>query len=234
MNFDDLKNQWAEQNSKLDRVMRMNVRAVQQARIGRTRSGLKWMLPGLLLELVLAVIAVVWLGGFIAGHVSELKFLLPAVVLDVCAIALLGACIRQLTMLAALDYDGPIVGLQKGLGQLRILRIRTSKWSMTLAFVLWFPLLIVVFEGLIGVDPWIILGAIQDRGASAFAWIVANLVFGLAVVAAVTWFSHRYSGRFAHSPFMKRLMDDFAGRSLTKAQHALDEIARFETDLVER
>lgn len=42
--------------------------------------------------------------------------------------------------------------------------------------------------------------------------------------------SNRYADRVDRSPMLKRLMDDFAGRSLTKALSSLDSIVRFEAE----
>jgi bacteriorhodopsin len=230
MDLDDLKTRLAEQDVKLDQVLRLNVTAVRELQLSKTKSNLQWLVRGVVFELVLTIVAIVWLGGFIAGHLGEPRFLLPAVLLDLCAIAFLGACIRQLAGIASLNYSLPVVTVQKELGKLRILRIRTTKWVMTLSFVLWFPLLVVLFEGFLGVDLWRILGAIGDRNGSFVAWVVANLLLGLAVALLLMWASNRYADRLDRSPALRRLMDAFAGHSLTRALASLDSIVRFETE----
>jgi hypothetical protein len=230
MDLDDLKTRLAEQDAKLDQVLRLNTTALRELQLSKTKSSLRWLVPGVAFELVMAIVGVVWLGDFIAGHLREPRFLLPAVLLDLCVIAFLGSCIRQLIAVAGLSYSLPVVAVQKELGKLRILRIRTTKWVMMLSFVLWFPVLLVLFEGFLGVDLWQILGAVRDRDGSFFAWVVANVLFGLAVALLVMWASNRYADRVDRSPALKRLMDDFAGRSLTKALSSLDSIVRFEVE----
>jgi hypothetical protein len=178
----------------------------------------------------MAIVAVVWLGDFIVGHLREPSFLLPAVLGDVCVIAFMGACIRQLAGIASLNYSLPVVTVQKELGRLRILRIRTTKWVMMLSFVLWFPVLVVLLKGFLGVDLWLILGAVGNRDRSFVAWVVANVLFGLVVALVMIWVSNRYANRVDRSPALKRLMDDFAGHSLTKALSSLDSIVRFESE----
>lgn len=230
MNLDDLKARLAEQNAKLDHVLRLNATAVREVQLKKTRSSLRWLVMGVVVELVLTIVAVVWLGAFIAGHLREPRFLLPAVLIDICAIALIGACIRQLMVFASLNYSLPVVAVQKELGKLRILRIRTKKWTMVLSFVLWFPVLIVLLKGLLGVDLWLILGAIGARDGNFLAWTVGNVVFGLVVALGMIWLWNRYANRLNPPKAIRSLMDDFAGQSLTKALSSLDSIVRFEAE----
>jgi hypothetical protein len=230
MNLEELKARLAEQDAKLDQLVRLNTTQVHELQLSKTRSSLRWLVPGLVIELLLAIVGVVWAGDFIVGHLREPRFLLPALLVDISLIAFLGSCIRQLVTIAGLDYSLPVVTVQKTLGGLRILRIRTSKWVMMLSFLLWAPLLIVVFESLFGIDLWQVLAAAGPRDEFFLAWVVANVLFGLGIVLVALWLSHRYANRMDRSPIIKRLMDDFAGRSLTKAQASLDAIVRFETE----
>ena len=230
MDLEDLKIRLAEQDAKLDQVLRLNTMAVREIQLSKTRSSLRWLIPGIVLELLMTIVAVVWLGDFIVGHLRDPGFLLPALLIDLCFLAFMGFCIRQLVAIAGLDYSLPVVTVQKELGKLRILRIRTTKWVMMLSFVLWLPVLVVLLEGFLGVDLWRILGAVGARDGSFVAWVVANVLFGLAVALVLIWVSNRYANRAHRSPRIRRLMDDFAGRSLTRAQSSLDSIVRFETE----
>ena len=232
MDLDTLKTRLAEQDAKLDQVLRLNTMAVRELQLSKMKSSLRWLVPGLVFELLLTIVAVVWMGDFIAGHPRQPGFLLPAVLLDASLIALLGSCIRQLLAIAGLSYSLPVVAVQKELGKLRVLRIRTTKWTMLLSFALWFPALVVLLEGFLGVDLWRILGAIGELNGTFLAWMAGNVLFGLAMALALTWLWNRYAERANPSPAIQRLMDDFAGRSLTKALGSLESIVRFEAEPV--
>lgn len=234
MDLDDLRIKLAEQNAKLDQVLRLNTEAVRELQLSKTRSNLRWLARGVVVELLMTIVAVVWLGNFIAGHLATPKFLLPAIFIDICAIIFMGACIRQLMVMAKLNYSLPVVTVQKELGKLRILRIRTTKWVMILSFILWLPVLIVLLKGLLGVDLWMILGVVGEQHSSFFAWVVANILFGLVVALVLVWISNRYAHKVEQSPRIKRLMDELAGHSLTKAINSLDSIIQFETEPQEK
>ena len=232
MNLDDLKARLAEQDAKLDQILRLNASAVREIQLSKTKASLRGLAGGVAFELALAAVDIVWLGNFIAGHLREPQFLLPAVLIDLGMIALLGSCVRQLVSIAGLDYGRPVVAVQKELGRLRVLRLRTTKWTMVLSFALWFPVLVVLFEGLVGVDLWWILGMIADRSdrGGLVAWLVGNVLFGLAAALAILWVAKRQADRLDRSPAMRRLLDGLAGRSLTKALSSLDSIVRFEAE----
>jgi hypothetical protein len=233
MNLDELKTRLAEQESKLDQVIRLNTTAIREIQISKAKTKLRGLVWGVTLELIVTAVAVVWLGDFIAGHLREARFLVPAVLLDLGAIAYLGACIRQLTLVAGLHYSLPVVAVQKELGKLRVLRLRATKWVMILSFVLWLPALVVLFKGLFGVDLWFILGAAGAKDGSFLLWVAANVVFGLAAALLLIWLSNRYSDRVDRSPALRRFVDSLAGTSLAKALGFLDSIVQFETEPVE-
>lgn len=230
MNLEELKARLAEQDAKLDQLVRLNTTQVHEVQLSKTRSNLQRLVPGVVVELLLTAVGVVWAGDFIAGHLHEPRFLLPALLVDICLIAFLGSGIAQLVAIAGVDYSLPVVTVQKALGGLRILRIRTTKWTMMLSLVLWAPLLIVLCKSLLGIDLWQVLDAAGNGDASFLRWVVANVLFGVGVVLFVLWVSRRYADRMERSPMVRRLMDDFAGRSLTRALASLDAVVRFERE----
>jgi hypothetical protein len=195
MTLDELNTQHSEQNAKLDRILAMNASLVRDASLTKTKSSMTWSYRGTVLELALSIVAVVWLGNFIAGHGSELRFLLPALLLDVCAIAFLGTRVLQLTVMSAINNAGSTETAQNQVEHLRRLRKGVSKWTMAFSFVLWLPIVIVGLQGLLGVDAWRILGAISDQEPTFYSWIFANLAIGVAAMLGALWVSKRHAGR---------------------------------------
>jgi hypothetical protein len=80
------------------------------------------------------------------------------------------------------------------------------------------PLFVVAMRGLLAVDVY----ATFDT-----AWLISNVVFGLAVIPAGLWISHRFADRLGRSPLIQRLLRDIGGQNLAKATDFLNSLARF-------
>ncbi len=221
MEIEELQRLWAEQDEKLDAGIRLNTRLVRESVMGKAEAATRPLSRLLWFELLFAVPAVLLIGSFLAEHVGEARFFFPALGLHLGVIALLVSGIRQLVVLRAIDYGAPILSIQKRLASLRVLRIRTVKWTFVLAPLAWTPLLIVALKGLFGVDAYTMFGA---------RWLIANVLFGLVVIVLAVWLSRRYADRMGGSPIVQRLMRALAGQSLTTAESFLGSLSQFEED----
>jgi hypothetical protein len=70
----------------------------------------------------------------------------------------------------------------------------------------------------------------RKGSADRLTWLIANALFGVAVIPVMVWVSRSFGDRMAQAPFVQRLMDDIAGRSLTGAKAFLDQVAIFERE----
>ena len=104
-----------------------------------------------------------------------------------------------------------MAGIQRALAEIRVGRVRATKWTLMLAPLLWTPMLVVALRGFLGVDMY----AAFD-GAGLF--LAGNLLFGLAFLGAAVWASRRFSERLHRVPFVRRLLRDLGGRSLGEAE----------------
>jgi len=207
MDLEDLKRLWEDHDRKLDAGLRLNRRLLEQTVLGKAETRIRRLSRYLVLELALDVALAFWVGSFAAEHVGEARFLVPAVALHLCVLALAVASIRQLVAIGALDYGAPIVSIQRRLESLRVERLRATKLTLLFAPLVWTPLLIVIVKSPVGLD--------------------AYAAFGVPWLAAL---SRRYADRMASVPFVQRLMRDLAGRSLSDAADFLGSISRFEEE----
>lgn len=219
MNLDELSNQWAALDRKLEFAIRLNTQQLRESAVRKSRTALQGLSCGIVIELLINVVAIGALGLFMVNHVGDWRFLAPALLLVATAIGLVAFGGYQLEVLARVDFGAPVVAVQRQLGTLKRQRIRAVQWTLLLAPLLWTPLLIVGLKGLLGVDAYAVLTA---------GFLVTNALFGLAAIPLLLWASRRFARRFENAPWMQRLMDDLAGRSLARAAVSLDSIARFE------
>jgi len=222
MNFDELKRQWEACDARLTESIRLNARLLRESCLRRSRDSLRWLSVGVIAELVLAVPLLIVLGSYIADRISAPRFLIPALSLHLSVILLAAFGVHQLVALRGIDYAAPVLVIQRRLETLRRQRIRVTQWTFIMAPLLWTPLLIVTLDGMIRVDAYTTLDP---------AWLAGNLLFGLAAIPALLWAARRFAGRFGHLPWVQRLMDDVAGKSLTEATAFLEQIDSVENEM---
>jgi hypothetical protein len=221
LDLDEMKKQWAEHDRKLDESIHLNRQLLSTTNLNGARSAMQRMAAFLGLEAAVQLAVVVALGSFIYEHIRMVRFALPAAALDVFAIAILIAMIRQIAGGLQIDYNKPIAVIQKQLEDLRVLRIRYIQGIFLVATLAWTPLMIVTLEGFLGLDAYRLLGT---------AFLVSNLLVGLAIIPLALWLSKRFSDRMGRSPFIQRLMKDLAGYNLNAAACFLAKLSQFEDE----
>lgn len=221
MDFDDLKQRWEDQDRKLDASLRLNASLVRTSALSKAKTAMRRLSLFLGIEVLLDFGLVLLLGSFLGDHWMEARFLLPAALLDLGLILLLIAGAHQWIALRNLDYSAPVLRIQKRMESLRMQRLRATKWTLLAAPLLWVPMLIVGLKGLLGVDAYLILPG---------GWLIANLLFGLAVIPLAVWISRRYADRMDRSPLVQRLLRDLAGYNLNAAADFLSSLAQFEEE----
>src|SRR5580704_9528004 len=178
MELDELKERWAEHDRKLDESIRLNRRLLRDMYTRRARFAL-WRLAAMLAAGALCMLAIiVSLGRFIAQNWSMPRIAWPAIVLDVLAIATLAALNAQIGMALNINYNQPVAVIQKRLETLRRFRIRYTQAICLTTALTWAPVFIVLMKVFLGVDVYLVFGT---------TWILTNIAFGLAFVAAGVW-----------------------------------------------
>lgn len=218
MDLEDLRQIWQEQDRKLSAFLRADARRAAESTLRRAETSSRGIAWTVLLDLVLSAIPVIWLGSFIADHLAEPAFAIPAAVLDVLAIALLAAYARQYASLKTLDWTGPVAAIQRRLADVRVRRVRVIRWILFLSPLLWALMLVVGLKGFFGIDAYAGFGV---------RFIAANVLFGLAFLGAAVWVSRRYADRPGAHPFLRERIRDLAGRNLAEAERLAAAAAAF-------
>jgi len=223
MELDALKEKWAEHDRKLDISIRLNRQLLRAANMHRVRLPLWRFALFVGLGALIGLVGPVILGQFIYQHWTEPRFALSGVILDVWVIANLAASIRQMAMALRIDYDKPVAVIQKQLGSLRVLRIRTIQWALlTGQMVWWIPFLIVTLKGIWDVDAYKVLGT---------GFLVTNLAIGMAIIPLAIWVSGKFGDRMGRSPAIQWLMRGLAGYNLNAATSFLATLSDFENEM---
>jgi hypothetical protein len=217
--LDEMKEVWTAHDEKLDQSIRLNRELLNSATLSKAQSATQRMSWVLGLEAVIWLVMIVSLGSFISHHVGALRLSLSAAALDVYAIAMLAATIRQIVALRKIDYSGPVTAIQKQLEMLRVLRIRITQRALLGGTVAWAPFLIVAARAFLGLD------------IANSLWLWVNVAFGLCLIPLAVWLSKVFGERMGRFPFIQRVMNDVAGRSLNAASEFISKLSGFEAEV---
>jgi hypothetical protein len=221
MNLEELKLNWAAYDQKLDTSIRLNLQLLNTTKLNKTRSAMQRLIAILALDLVVNLIIVIYLGSFIADHITAPRFVLAALALDVFTLLLIVSSIRQMVMAREIDYSGPVAEIQKKMETLRIHKIKRTKWTLLVAPLVWTPLQIVALKAFLGLDAYALLGV------SYLAW---NVIVGVAVIALAIWVSKKLTTRIERSSIVQGLMNTLAGYNLNVATQSLKTLKDFEKE----
>ena len=222
MNLDILRTEWAARDQKLESVLRLNTRLLHEAFVDKGRAEIVRQNDFGAFSVLIWVATLIGLVIFVAKHVGEMRFFLPAVLMLVWTVATGVTGLRQRAAMRALDYSRPMLEVQKELERLRIQRLQAFKWSfLTGQIVWWIPFAIVVVRALGG-----------DLYASEWMrqFMAINIAVGLLVIPVAIWVSRRVAGRFAGSKALASFTDAIAGRDVVAARAFIEKLARFERE----
>ena len=221
MDVDELKRQWSEQERRFDAGFRLNAPLLREVVLGRAETALRRLSRLLLAEIIMLAGVGVWLASFVVDHLADPRFLAPAAALEAGVVLLVLGLARQIRTIERVDYAEPIVAIQKRLASLRVTRVRLAMASLLAGALAWIPLLIVALKGLFDVDAYRVFSG---------AWLVANVIFGLALIPLAIRFATRQAGRLDGWPFAQRILRLIAGYNLNAATGFVADLKRFESE----
>lgn len=173
-------------------------------------------------EMILSVLGVLLAGSVFTGNLGDVAASpllgLPALFVWICCIVMIFLNVRSLSAASEMDYSGSVVAVQKQIAELRKLSVARARWQIVFWLQGWFLLPILALQALAGVE---VLARLAE--AVPAAWMIGNVVFGLAMIPVIDWMLKR--SRYAGS-----LRDVLVGEEIKDAERFLAEIQAFEAE----
>ena len=221
MELDEFKLAWSKYGALLERSVAINERLLRDVTLRKVRARLTPYALGRALEAALGVLVLAAVLAVLRAHAAEPRYWLVGGPLA----AFVGVATARSAYLVVravqLDYGGRVLALQRAVAELRAADYRAFKWALLGGVVFWLPAALVLFEALTGFPA---------LGRADAAWLVANLAFGVVVLAVGQAASRKYVERAGLTPWARRVVDALSGRGLRRAAGELDELARFERE----
>lgn len=217
MELDDLKGAWAELDRRIEGVESMVRADYRNRRFEKMRRTLRLVGAGQVVQVVVWTVVVAMVAPFWIEHRHVPHLFAAGLSLHAYGILAIGTAVVQLLATTRLYYSAPIVECQKRLAELERLRIICTVVTLLPWWILWVAVLMVGVKALLGADVYV----------QAPAWILWNLVFGVAAMAISTWVARKLTRRPSTPRWVQGIIDDFAGRSLRKVKEQLADVERF-------
>ena len=218
MQLDDLKAVWEKQGALLERSVAIQEQVLRASLARDVRWTLAPYHAWRILEFALAAAGVLAIGSVLGDHAGEVRYWVVGGSLLLFASLVAGLLLYLLVRGLGLDFDGPILALQRAIEQQKRREAFLFLWCLLGGVLLWLPAVLVLLEALTGFAA---LGRVDP------AWLAANLTFGAVFALAGRVWSKRTLESEKLGPWTRRLVDALAGRSLALASGRLAEFARF-------
>ena len=216
MELDDMKSAWLALDRRLQRHEALNLHAFKEGRLDKLRASLRPLVIGQVFQLIAGVLLALVFAPYWIEHRDVPHLLLVGLSLHAYSLMFILFAARDLYMIWRIDYSAPVLEIQQRLAELRAWRIRVAPIFGAVGCLIWIPLMLWLFDALFGVDVY----AANPRVVYVF-FASGFACLGL-MLALIRWSRHPRRARIA-----KGLDDSAAGRSVSKAQRFLDEVAAF-------
>ena len=215
--LDDLKQAWQTLDKRLEQQNALNLHLFKQSRLDKMKSGLRPLVWGQAIQILVGLLLAVWGGSFWVDHREVTHLLAAGLIVHVYGIVLIGFGVAMQTFIHGIAYAAPVVTIQRQLAHLRQLHARGGMLIGLPWWLLWMPFMMMFF---------ITMHPLADLYTRAPSVIWTGLAVGIPGLLA-TWGFHRWSRHPSRAALGKKLDDGAAGGSLLKAQAELDALKAY-------
>ncbi|MFC5526543.1 hypothetical protein ACFPPA_12440 [Rhodanobacter ginsengisoli] len=209
-----MKLAWQALDRRLDKQYALNLQLFRDGRMDKLRRGLRPLVWGQAIQMLLGLLLVGVAVAFWATHWHVMHLLICGLLVLLYGVLLTAFAARNLYLIHRIDHAAPVLQIQRQLADLRAWRVRVeAPVNAILGCFVWIP---VVWMNLAwyGIDLW---------SRTFFYWSISSSLVGVVIVVLVVWLMRR-------AGMARRIEDNAAGRSIQKATATLDEISRFEQE----
>lgn len=219
MELDDLKAAWQALDSRMARQNALGALVYRESRLDRARRLLRPLWIGQVVQAIAGVGLIVGAAAFWTAHRDSAYWLACGLLLHLYGLMFILAAARNFHLMGRIDYGQPLLEIQKRLAALRVWRVSVEgPVFAVVGCFMWIPLVLVLLRVELGADIWL------HAPSVVWSFIACGFLCLLGYFGLRYW-SHRRGGRVAEA-----FDREIAGKSVFRAQAALDEIARFERE----
>jgi len=212
MELEEMQAAWARIDRKLDEQLTLSRSAIREAMTRQASGRLRPLFWGQIAQILFGAVIVVLAVAYWSANREVPHRLICGLVMHIYGVAAIMLAGMTLAAISGVEWSGPVSEIQRKLDRLRSLYVFGGMAVGLAWWVLWLPCMQVIF-GLLGADFY-------ANTPATFHW---GIIAGIAgMIASVAFF--RWSQRNADLSLRKRVLDQAAGASITRAFDELRKI----------
>lgn len=228
MDTTELKSIWQAYDAKLEKSLKLNLHCIQTIQTQKIKSTFTSLKAFKITEIIIGVLLIFFLGNFLYNNITEAYFVVAAGILMVfCSLAIIGS-IKQIALITQISYTQNVVNNQK---KLALLQSSVLLQSSIIKY------LRLVFLNLPFYTAYIIIGFkiflntdIVARGDKN--WWISQITISILFIPLSIWLYNKISYKNMHINWVRRLIENAGGKSISKVMDFIKELNEFEKDIV--
>ena len=228
MDTPELKDIWQAYDAKLEKSLKLNLHCIETIQTQKVKSTFALLKFFKLLEIIIGVLLIFFLGNFLYNNLTETYFVVAAGILMVfCSLAIIGS-IKQIVLISQISYTQNILDNQKKLALLQssvLLQSSIIKY-LRLAFLslpFYTAYIIIGFKIFFTID----IVAQGDK-----YWWISQIIISILFIPLSIWLYNKISYKNMHIKWVRKLIENAGGKSISKAMGFIKELNEFEKDMV--
>jgi len=188
MEFNELSAIWKQAGNEQAANASINEHLLRQVTATRIRSSLRTIRWSAWFELIVGFFWLSFLAGFIRSHISEMTYLLPALVLLLISLYSMAIDIWQLILHYRISADDGVIMTQTRLEKLRYLEKLDTLALLIIIPLFSIPFFIVGAKGLLDFNFYLILGIL---GEYVIYYCIGSLLIAIILVFLLIRFPNK-------------------------------------------
>ena len=218
MEADELKRILAAYDDKLDKKLNLNVAALKDMNLEKTKQNTQAVLTYRIVEIVVFGLLALFLGSYIANHWQSAHLAISGIIVGVFTLIALAGSIGQVTLIKQIDYAKPIVEIRKKIELINSHGLLFVK-LMFLSAPIWWSYVVVGSDQLFNVDLYVHMDA---------DFVIKYLAINALLIVPLVWFLTKLNYKNLHIKWVRKTILLFTGSKTMKALDFLNTIEKFE------
>lgn len=224
MEENELRNIWKAYDVKVEKSLQINYKILETIQSQHVRSMFTPLLGFKIVELIIGVLIMIFLGNFLYANLSVNYFVAASGILMIfCLLAIIGS-IKGIYLISKIGYDSSVLDSQRKITLLesttrlqgsiiRYLRLAILSVPFYMAYV------VVGFKAILDLD-------IVKYGDNL--WWTVQIIVSILFIPLSIWLYMKISNKNLHMNWVRNLIEFGGGKSTAKAMDFINELEHFE------